>query len=80
MLTNDILDNGQIDTSLNLGVLVSGLPVPTTTFDDGSVARIYLDAVAQVQSIPAPEPSSIALGLLAVAGFGAVVIHKRRRM
>lgn len=70
---------GSLSSPIDLGIVLTGLPVPTTLMAGGAVAQIGVDVVAQ-EAAAVPEPGSLALmlaGLGTMGGMGALVQRRR---
>jgi hypothetical protein len=70
LITNSVNSAGTWTSEIDLGIVLSGIAIPTGTLSDGSVAVIEQDAIA-FESNAVPEPSSlmlISIGLLVVLG------------
>jgi len=67
------LSGGAVDANLGNTELSGNLPNGTVIVYD---SPFYGDTAGQITIVP--EPSSVVLGLFAVAGLGAVAIRKRR--
>jgi hypothetical protein len=78
LITSDVNSNGDLVSPINLGVVLSGIPVPTVLLSDGtSVAQIENDAAA-FQSATVPEPGSFVLAAVGACITAAVAAYRRR--
>jgi hypothetical protein len=58
------LSDGQLLSDINIGIVFSGMPVPTQSIDaGGDLAAIDIDASAEDSAAAVPEPASLALML-----------------
>ncbi|WP_242034649.1 PEP-CTERM sorting domain-containing protein [Microcystis flos-aquae] len=76
ILENDVLSDRKLDNPLYLGIVLSGIAVPTIDLGNGSVAIVDVSAQAN-DGAAIPEPSST-IGLLALGIFGAGATLKRK--
>lgn len=67
---------GTLAAPIHLGIVLSGLPIPTATLEGGAVAQIGVDVRAHEAAV-VPEPGALALML---AGLGATgwLVHRKR--
>lgn len=73
LISGDVNSNGSLAMPINMGIVLSGIPIPTQTFGDGSVAQVGIDTTAYESAVP--EPASFA-----VLGIGATMLLRRRRL
>lgn len=67
---------GALSSPIDLGIVLTGLPVPTMLMDGGAVAQIGVDVVAHEAAV-VPEPGSLALMLAGLGTMGALVQRRR---
>jgi hypothetical protein len=75
-LENNLDAQDNLTAPLTLGIVLDGLPVPTTDLGDGTVANISVDAIADDAAVgPVPEPSTFA----SLGAMGLIMAWRRRR-
>jgi hypothetical protein len=77
LVAGDISPSGSLISPINLGVVLSGIPVPTALLPDGSVAQTSASANALETAI-VPEPGPLSLLATAAAVVGCAAWLRRR--
>ena len=78
LVTSDISPSGSLISPINLGVVLSNIPVPTTLLADGSVAQTGASINAfEAAAVPEPGPLSLLATMASLVGCAA---WSRRRV
>jgi hypothetical protein len=79
ILAADVNGDRSIDSSLHLGVVLSGIAIPTALMADGEVASVGVDCGAEdAAARTVPEPTSLAM--LLPLGFASLRRRRRRSL
>jgi hypothetical protein len=68
LVSSSIDSNGNLVSPINLGIVLSGISIPTTLMADGSVAQIGVTAFA-FESAVVPEASTLILLMTGLGGW-----------